>query len=99
MLIQHKIYYMVHILVADKIENLPRFTCDSSEIMIMDNSDNISEDEDDTQDTLMESIDDVKDVNKNEQKSTSNKKYCLLFKPSSSSISNRLRRKRKVFKK
>jgi hypothetical protein len=110
---------MVHILVAGMIENLPRFICDDSELMSVDNPHNMSEvDDDDTQDTLVESMDNVQDVddddtqdtlvesmdneqdeNENEQKSTSNKKYYLLFKPSSSPISNRLRRKRKSIKK
>ena len=49
-------------------ENLPTFTCDISEIMTMDDSNAMVED-DNTQETIMESMDDVQDTNENEKQS------------------------------
>jgi hypothetical protein len=89
---------MVHVAVVDMLANVPPFISDKSETMMVNNSNAMSEGDDDTQEEMAESMVSIQGVNEvaneNEQKSVSNKKYYMVFKPSVSPISNRLRRKK-----
>jgi hypothetical protein len=90
---------MIYVSVVDMLENVPSFACDSSEIMMMmDNANAMSEGDDDSDENMVESMDNAHDVNEddnqNEQTSASNKKYYVYFKPNVSPISHRLRRRK-----
>ncbi len=89
-----------HIVVTDTLKENYSFSSNNIDDMMMDSSSAKMEIDDTAAITIkpMGNIQEVKEtVYENEQKNSSNKKYHVIFKPKSSSISHRLQRS--IFKK
>ncbi|CAF1498661.1 unnamed protein product [Adineta steineri] len=79
--------------------NVPTFTCGSSESAMVDNSNQMSEDDENSKTTVMELTKDAQEMNENEQNTTSKNKNYMSFKPNCTPISHRLRRRKSCRKK